>query len=224
VSWLRLDDGFARHPKVLALSEAKRWRWVVLLTDCARVHHRGGIVSSAMLREVGLTREELLELELLDELEDGSLRVHDWDDYNPSDNAQALRQKRYRMRRAGVDEDEIMRVAPPRVAPERDVTRDVAVMQRENISPRARVPSRPVTPAQDGTAAKDASTDAARASDEDAGRLRALLPLDVPRAEYVRGLALRSPADEVQAITRELGAGVVDPLEHAIRRLRAVAT
>ena len=51
MSWLRLDDGFARHPKVLELSEAQRWRWVVLLSDCAR-HERGGKVSSAMLREV----------------------------------------------------------------------------------------------------------------------------------------------------------------------------
>jgi hypothetical protein len=40
VSYLRLEDGFTQHPKVLALKRADRWTWLEVLTYCA--HQRNG--------------------------------------------------------------------------------------------------------------------------------------------------------------------------------------
>jgi hypothetical protein len=223
VSWLRLDDGFARHPKVLELSEVQRWRWVELLLDCARLGRRGD-VSAAMLRKVGLSASRLLELGLLDADGKGSgYRVHDWEDYNDATNAQALRQKRYRMRRAGVDEGEIMRVAPPLPGPERyvtrDVTRDVAVTRTEESDPAwARVPRNPT---KDGTAAKDGSdSDAPSSRSHDVDELLARLSLDETRADYVWSAASRVPPAVVAGLLATLDAHSADPAGYVLESLR----
>ncbi|GIV03681.1 MAG: hypothetical protein KatS3mg015_2511 [Fimbriimonadales bacterium] len=41
MAWLRIDDGFAAHPKVTALSLADRWRWLAILCYCARYQTDG---------------------------------------------------------------------------------------------------------------------------------------------------------------------------------------
>ena len=41
MSWLKLDDGFARHPKVTALTYKDRWTWMAVLCYCARYRTDG---------------------------------------------------------------------------------------------------------------------------------------------------------------------------------------
>ncbi len=106
MSWLRLDDSVATHPKLLELSRADRWRWLELLTLAAR-YRTAGAVTPGMLRTADihdrLTRA-LLELRLLEPdptagAEPGELRIHDWHEYNPQrDPTNRERQRRYRAR------------------------------------------------------------------------------------------------------------------------------
>jgi hypothetical protein len=89
MSWLRLDDGFYDHPKVLALPVRDRWAWVSLLCYVARYGHeedRGLIPPAAPMLSEGLL-ERLLELRLVDVAEEyegppALFRVHDWARYN----------------------------------------------------------------------------------------------------------------------------------------------
>lgn len=98
MSWLRLDDGFAQHPKVAALSDREFRHWIRLLTWCAR-YKTGGDVPDYALRELAIgskVRAAFVELGLLDEDDEG-LTVHDWEQFNPPSGAE--RQKRYRDRK-----------------------------------------------------------------------------------------------------------------------------
>jgi len=228
VSWLRLDDGFAGHLKVLELSEVQRWRWVELLLMCAS-HGKGGRVTPAMLRKVGVDRGRLLELELLDEDANGTLRVHDWEDYNPADNAAAARQKRYRMRRAGVDEAEVLRVVPPlEHRHERYVTRDVTEhVTRESKPLRARIPVPNYVQPVVGI------TSVAREERDDAGELEAghpldrlldALALDPARMDYAYGLGARVAPEVVAGILEGLELHSNDPAGYALEALRQAAT
>lgn len=100
MSWLRLDDGFAQHPKVADLSDREFRAWVKLLLYCAR-YRTGGDITPAALRELGIgkaTKDAFLDVGLLD-IDDGELSVHDWSSYNPSDPSNAERQARFRAKR-----------------------------------------------------------------------------------------------------------------------------
>ncbi len=107
MTWLRLDDAFAQHPKIIRLSKIQRWIWVEILCYCARFRTEGRV--PAEVREVVPSADKnllkrLVEVGLLDE--DGDAwKVHDWDEYNPADPTAALRAKRYRDRNANRDGD-----------------------------------------------------------------------------------------------------------------------
>lgn len=91
--WLRIDDGFTEHRKIVALKRADRWTWMELLTYCARQgsgHVPAGItdvlrwVTPAFLEQcvaVGLLDPD-------DRFPTGSAgshhgyQVHDWLEYN----------------------------------------------------------------------------------------------------------------------------------------------
>lgn len=83
MSWLRVDDGYDTHPKMLELTEQQRWRWTRVLLHCAR-HRTEGHVKTSVLRELGLGRTiaDLLRLGLLHENGDTGYTVHDWRIYN----------------------------------------------------------------------------------------------------------------------------------------------
>lgn len=111
-AWLRLDDTFAEHPKIVALSLEDAWRWVQTLLYCAR-RREDGVLSIAQLTRVCGWEDEaldwLLELGLLDEhetSEDGSkvasYRVHDWHVYNGA-KSDAERKREERARKYGAD-------------------------------------------------------------------------------------------------------------------------
>lgn len=87
MSWLRIDDGFGDHPKLLGLPPKHRWTWVTILCYCARQKTDGHLppfifeavrdVTPALLRRFA-------ELGLLDKsLKEGcEYVVHDWPIYN----------------------------------------------------------------------------------------------------------------------------------------------
>lgn len=113
MAWVRIDDGMALHPKVLALSLEDRWRFVEVLLYCSR-YRTDGRVSDAILTQVfrvsdkrttsRITRR-LHAAGLLDEDDEG-WTVHDYLEYQPSREAdderrraQAERVRRFRERR-----------------------------------------------------------------------------------------------------------------------------
>lgn len=99
MAWLRIDDGFAQHPKVVRLSPKDRWTWLEILCYCARYRTKG-VVPAAISQVVRGASESFLEnchtLGLIDSGGGGENRVHDWDAYNPKDPTSAERQARYR--------------------------------------------------------------------------------------------------------------------------------
>jgi len=147
LSWLRLDDGFDTHPKLIELSEVNRWRWTRVLLHCAR-HQTQGHVKLSVLRELGLGRatSQLVVLGLLEQNGETGYLVHDWATFNPKDPTKAERQARWRARQT--------------VSPTTDVDADVDAPVDERVDAdvdgqgvhsrvgaRARpVPSRPKTP------------------------------------------------------------------------------
>lgn len=103
MSWLRIDDGFAFHPKIAALTDRQLRVWLRLLCYCSR--QTDPTVDAVVRQEVvGLTLATLkrfVELELLDP-SGSSWEVHDWEKYQPKDLTGAERQARWRSRRNGV--------------------------------------------------------------------------------------------------------------------------
>jgi hypothetical protein len=103
VPWLRLDDGFAQHPKISRLTRGDRWTWLEILLYCAR-YRTDGIVPASISEVVPRATLPFLgrcyELHLLDTRDDGEegYVVHDWEAYNPTDPTNAARQQRYRER------------------------------------------------------------------------------------------------------------------------------
>ena len=102
MAWLRIDDGFASHPKIAALTDKELRVWLRLLCYCAKT--RDPSVDAVLLREVpGLSKrlaERFATLDLLDETH-GGYEIHDWSHYLPKDATNAERQARWRSRRNG---------------------------------------------------------------------------------------------------------------------------
>lgn len=84
MSWLRIDDSFTSHPKILALkTPGRRWTWLEVLTYTCRYH--SPVVPSNIADVVPkATRPFILDcisLILIDVQEGGDLHVHDWELY-----------------------------------------------------------------------------------------------------------------------------------------------
>jgi len=104
MGWLRLDDGYATHPKLLALaSDAERWAWTRLLLHAAQ-HRRPEVTTSLVDVHPLLGDLDFLEkcgrVGLLDEIKGGGWKIHDWEEFNPR-RAQtaAERAREYRKRK-----------------------------------------------------------------------------------------------------------------------------
>lgn len=106
MSWLKVDDGFAAHPKVAALNDREFRVWVRLLCYLSRYRSETGLLTEGAYSEVpGLSPKlaggKLVEIGLIDEDEDGGFYVHDWEKYLPKrDGTAAQRQARHRDRNA----------------------------------------------------------------------------------------------------------------------------
>jgi hypothetical protein len=85
MSWLKLDDGFADHPKVLELSDAAFRLHVRAMCWCAR-QETDGVLSKAALASLGSKQkiaDELVKAGLWKKRDSGH-EVHDFLKYNPS--------------------------------------------------------------------------------------------------------------------------------------------
>ena len=85
MAWLRIDDGFDSHPKILALgSDQRRWTWTRILVYTCR--YRSAIVPANIAELVPKATPAFLrdcvEIGLVDVTEDGRYEVHDWILYN----------------------------------------------------------------------------------------------------------------------------------------------
>lgn len=102
MSWLRIDDGFSRHPKVTALTHKQRWIWVDILCYCARYNTGGFLPENFQEHVPGATEkyvEKCLAVGLLDDMGDDGLQVHDWLTYAPKDPTGAERQAAWRRKK-----------------------------------------------------------------------------------------------------------------------------
>ncbi|MGL4809985.1 MAG: hypothetical protein ACRC4O_14665 [Giesbergeria sp.] len=93
MSWVRLDDQIAMHPKVLAAGDAAFGGWVRLLAYCAAYLTDGAVpvvVATAMVGSE--TIDKLVAAGLMDQSPEGLLSIHGYLDWNPP--ASEVREKR----------------------------------------------------------------------------------------------------------------------------------
>jgi hypothetical protein len=89
MTWFKIDDGFADHPKVIALRSQKQWKgavclWTMAGAHCSK-HLTDGFVSLAVLSFLGGTTAEadaLVRVGLWTRSE-GGYAFHQWSDHNP---------------------------------------------------------------------------------------------------------------------------------------------
>lgn len=86
MTWVKVDDSFADHPKVMSLGRdriAGVGLWTASACYCAR-HLTDGFVPSAVADGFGLPRVwgRLVEVGLVDRVS-GGYQLHDWLEYNP---------------------------------------------------------------------------------------------------------------------------------------------
>jgi hypothetical protein len=87
--WLRLDDGFGEHPKIVDLSDKAFRVHVLALLYCAR-NLTDGRLPARYPVDVS-TGRELVRRGLWAPTEGGGWVIHDWSEWNPS--AEAIRQR-----------------------------------------------------------------------------------------------------------------------------------
>ena len=86
MSWLRLDDGFTKHPKFEGWPPHHRWAWLEAMEYCARYNTRGRIPTDTSLLPRSVTATILKRAEAAGwchREEDGALWINDWDEFNP---------------------------------------------------------------------------------------------------------------------------------------------
>lgn len=97
MAWLRVDDGFTKHPKFEGWTPAQRWAWLEVMEYCARYRTGGRIPSDLTLLPRSVTAAFLTKAEKArwcSRDDDGSLWINDWEAYNPAriDGPEALEQ------------------------------------------------------------------------------------------------------------------------------------
>lgn len=100
MGWVKLDDGFADHPKVVGLSLQARWAFIESLCYAAR-HETDGVVPDQVAAN-GPVREEILAAGLWESgtASSGSIGIHDFLVYNPSRSEKERKRKLSRNYRA----------------------------------------------------------------------------------------------------------------------------
>jgi len=98
MAWLRLDDTFLDHPKIIGLTDRDLRTWLTILLYAAR-YRTGGHIPKPAHRALTLTPARVTlytQAGLLDRDHVDELHIHDWARYNPADPTGADRQRRYR--------------------------------------------------------------------------------------------------------------------------------
>jgi hypothetical protein len=102
MAWLRVDDGFPEHRKLLVLTRSERWTWTELMCYVARQNNGGHVpdgIGGVLKYVTPKFLKKCANAGLLDK-EDGGYHIHDWHVYNPKDPTAADRARRYRVTRA----------------------------------------------------------------------------------------------------------------------------
>ena len=82
MGWVKLDDGFTRHPKVVALSIEAKWAYIEALCYSA-CYRTDGVVPTAVAAN-GPVRAELMASGLWESgTASEDVRIHDYLEYNP---------------------------------------------------------------------------------------------------------------------------------------------
>jgi hypothetical protein len=126
VGWVKLDDGFTMHPKVVGLSLEARWAYVESLCYAAR-YRTDGVVPDVVAAN-GSSRRELAAAGLW-EIGTAAVRIHDFLVYNPSrEEVEALSKERARAgARGGTVAQALARETSEAIAPIGDGTGRVDV-------------------------------------------------------------------------------------------------
>jgi hypothetical protein len=102
MSWVRLDTGFVRHPKITGLALPLRWAHIKAMCHAAEFATDGHI-SPNDLREMGVTKgqAEALEASGVWDRNGSGWVIHDWLDFNLSraDEEERRRKEREKKRR-----------------------------------------------------------------------------------------------------------------------------
>ena len=131
MTWFKVDDRLAFHPKVLAAGDAAVGGWVRLCAHASGMERDGFLTTPEILCVISRrTLSKLLQVRLLDEAE-GGYQIHDYLEYNPS--AASLRHER---------EKTAARVAEWRSR--NGVTNGVGNSSGNGVGNTAPVPTRPV--------------------------------------------------------------------------------
>lgn len=99
--WLKLDDVFTEHPKVIGLSDAAFRVHVHALCYCVRLKTNGVVTQAALrtLRGTPRLAQQLVDALCWEPRKEGGWLVHDFLDYNPS--REQLEVERERKQEAG---------------------------------------------------------------------------------------------------------------------------
>jgi hypothetical protein len=103
MTWVKLDDQFADHPKVLEAGPLASWLYVCSLTYSARILTDGFIPKAQVRRLADVENaqelaDKLVEVGLWDCVENG-YQIHDYLDYNPSADTVKTKQESDRIRK-----------------------------------------------------------------------------------------------------------------------------
>jgi len=152
VSWIKIDDQFADHPKVIAAGPLAAWLYVCGLTYCGRYLTDGWIPDGqvrklADIDDAAAQVQRLVDVGLWERVDDGYI-VHDYLEYNPTGEkvraeraANARRQAEWRERNRqdnGQFGDDVTDAESERNAPcngERNAVTNAAVTTAPSPSP-----------------------------------------------------------------------------------------
>lgn len=156
MTWFKVDDGFADHPKVIRLQQEKCWKGALALWTLAGSwssrHLTDGRVPAIVVQRLGGTEQEARALVAagLWSAEDGDYTFHDWTAQNPS--RETVEAKREAQRQ---------RVAKHREKRDGNALHDHHVTQQVTPPPSRPVPTRPVPlpTVVSGAAAPDSRVD-----------------------------------------------------------------
>jgi hypothetical protein len=146
MAWVKLDNGFREHRKVLRATPAGVCLWVCGLDYCNRQPARDGFIPAEVVRvlypmpQPMKVAKRLVEVGLW-EAEEGGFRVHDYHVYQPSaDSTEGLREKRAEAGRRGGQRSGEVRRSKAEANSEADGKQNASGLPRSNEAKTKPVP------------------------------------------------------------------------------------
>jgi hypothetical protein len=212
MAWVRLDDAFPEHPKVLAAGDEAAWLYVCALAYCNRHLTDGALPAAAVKRLTNHKRPILLAMRLVDvglfdRTEDG-FHVHDYLDYQSSKEAVEAERAAARERMAKV----------------RERSQSVRPNVRPNIAKRSPYPktSQPIhtektTDDDDSADTRHRSSSSVEQIIETTAKAIALKDRERPGRAFIAGIAKNLRSEQTTTVNDCITAGL--PLREAAIRL-----